>query len=287
MWQGVTRIGLALVLPISALIGVSVWSADDEGTSATSAVGFRVLLFTRTAGFRHDSIVGGVKAVTRLGAQHGFAVDHSADESVFTPENLDRYAVVVFLNTTGNLLDKAQREAFEAYINEGGGFVGIHAAADTGYDWPIYGELVGAYFESHPRIQEATIIVEDRAHPATRHLPEKWTRTDEWYNFRKNPRAEESADSSLRVLLRLDTSSYEGSTMGEDHPIAWCHEVGRGRAFYTACGHTRESFAEPKFLEHLLGAIRWTARQSGEALKRSATGNDESLPVAPGGLSPD
>lgn len=243
----------------------------DRPDDAAASPRFAVLLFTRTAAFRHDSIVDGVRAVTELGEAHDFTVDHATDDSVFTAENLERYAAIIFLSTTGNLLGETQRSAFERYIERGGGFVGIHAAADSGYDWPFYGELVGAYFASHPAIQEATIIVEDRAHPATRHLSALWTRTDEWYNFRENPR-QTRADGcdAVRVLLRLETDSYEGSTMDEDHPIAWCHDVGRGRAFYTACGHTRESFDEPLLRAHLLGAIRWAA---GSADPKAHSGN--------------
>ncbi len=133
----------------------------------------------------------------------------------------------------------------------------MHSAADTEYEWAWYGKLVGAYFKSHPRIQDATIEVEDRKHPATAHLDEKWERRDEWYSFRKNPRGE------VRVLLALDGKSFEGGEMGADHPIAWYHEFDGGRAFYTALGHTNESYREEAFLRHLLGALRWAAGVSG------------------------
>jgi type 1 glutamine amidotransferase len=131
--------------------------------------------------------------------------------------------------------------------------VGAHSASDTGYDWPFYGELAGTYFAGHPEIQPATVHVEDRAHPATSDLPEVWPRTDEWYNFRANPRG------SVHVLATVDEGTYSGGSMGADHPIAWCREFAGGRAFYTAGGHTRESYAEPLFLAHLTGAIRWAA----------------------------
>lgn len=214
----------------------------------------RILVFSRTAGFRHDSIPAGVQAIRELGAAHGFGVDTTEDPTVFTPGRLRRYRAVVFLNTTGDVLDERQQRAFENYIRGGGGFVGVHAAADTEYDWPFYGGLVGAWFRSHPAIQQATIKVEDRAHPATAHLPTTWTRTDEWYNFRTNPRAE------VHVLASLDESSYDpGEGAMGDHPIAWCHHYQGGRAFYTALGHTTESYAEPAFRQHLLGGIRWAA----------------------------
>ncbi|MEV5436840.1 ThuA domain-containing protein [Streptomyces sp. NPDC052682] len=211
----------------------------------------RVLVFSKTAGFRHDSIPDGVAAVRQLGETAGFAVDTTEDAGAFTASNLRRYAAVVFLSTTGDVLDAAQQSAFEGYIRRGGGYVGIHAAADTEYDWAFYGGLAGAYFQSHPAIQPATVRVEDRAHPATSGLPQAWNRTDEWYNYRSNPR------ERAHVLASLDESSYTGGTMHGDHPIAWCQTYQGGRAFYTGGGHTKESYAEPAFRQHLLGGIRY------------------------------
>ncbi|MEU2280416.1 ThuA domain-containing protein [Streptomyces sp. NPDC013178] len=209
----------------------------------------RVLVFSKTAGFRHDSIPDGVAAVKQLGETGGFTVDATEDAGAFTPANLRRYDAVVFLSTTGDVLDDTQQRAFEDYIRRGGGYVGIHAAADTEYDWPFYGGLAGAYFQSHPAIQPATVLVEDRAHPATSGLERTWNRTDEWYNYRSNPR------DRAHVLASLDESSYTGGTMNGDHPIAWCQNYRGGRAFYTGGGHTKESFADPVFRRHLVGGI--------------------------------
>ncbi|WP_246074269.1 ThuA domain-containing protein [Nonomuraea terrae] len=206
-----------------------------------------VLVFSRTAGFRHDSIPAGIQAIKDL----GFDVTATEDPGAFTTDNLAKYKAVIFLSTTGDVLNDAQQAAFESYIKAGGGFVGVHAAADTEYEWPFYGELVGAWFASHPAIQPATIKVEDRAHPATAHLGSLWNRTDEWYDYRTNAR------STAHVLATLDESSYSGGRMGDDHPIAWCKEYEGGRSFYTGGGHTRESFAEPDFLKHLLGGINY------------------------------
>lgn len=214
---------------------------------------FRVLVFSRTAGFRHDSIPDGVQAIRQLGEQHGFHVEHTEDSSHFTDENLKNYAVVVFLSTTGDVLNDEQERAFERFIQQGHGYVGIHAAADTEYDWPWYGQLVGAYFKGHPAIQPATIQVADPAHPSTRGLDRFWKRTDEWYTYRANPRG------SVHVLMTLDERTYQGGGMGADHPIAWCHEFDGGRAWYTGLGHTRESYREREFLDHILGGIRWAA----------------------------
>ncbi|UFQ20450.1 MULTISPECIES: ThuA domain-containing protein [Streptomyces] len=256
------RHGRARLLTVTAaaalLIGsVSGPAASEPGPSpgagAAGKGGERVLVFSKTAGFRHDSIPAGVAAVRELGAEGGFAVDATEDAAAFTAENLRRYDAVVWLSTTGDVLDTAQQRAFEGYIRGGGAYVGVHAAADTEYDWPFYAGLAGAYFQSHPAIQRAKVHAEDHAHPATSHLGTgAWERTDEWYNYRSNPRAR------ARVLASLDESSYAGGTMSGDHPIAWCQsDYQGGRSFYTGGGHTKESYAEPAFRRHLLGGLRW------------------------------
>jgi type 1 glutamine amidotransferase len=247
--MGTAAIGAALL--IGCVSGPAVSDeAADTGTAYGSAPA-RVLVFSKTAGFRHDSIPEGITAVRELGAAHGFRVDATEDAGAFTTRNLGRYAAVVFLSTTGDVLNPAQQTAFERYIGRGGAYVGIHAAADTEYDWAFYGGLAGAYFQSHPAIQPATVDVEDHAHPATAGLGATWNRTDEWYNYRSNPR------ERAHVLASLDESSYSGGTMNGDHPIAWCQNYRGGRAFYTGGGHTKESYAEPAFRQHLLGGIRW------------------------------
>jgi type 1 glutamine amidotransferase len=213
----------------------------------------RILVFSRTTGFRHDSIPDGIAVIRSLGAQHGFAVDATEDPSVFDDAQLAPYAAVVFLSTTGDVLDDGQQAAFQRFIAKGRGFVGVHSAADTEYDWAWYGGLVGAYFKSHPAIQPATIRVADASHDSTRALPASWDRTDEWYNFQSNPRGR------VHVLATLDEKTYSGGDMGEDHPIAWCQFYQGGRAWYTALGHTRETYSEPLFLAHLLGGIRFAA----------------------------
>ncbi|MFD0820805.1 ThuA domain-containing protein [Micromonospora zhanjiangensis] len=214
---------------------------------------YEVLVYSRTAGFRHDAIPAGIQTVRELGAANNFTVTATEDPTAFTTGNLARYATVIFLNTTGDVLDAGQQAAFESYIRGGGGYVGVHSAADTEYDWPFYGDLVGAYFASHPQIQQAKVNVEDRAHAATAHLPQTWTRTDEWYNYRTNARA------TAHVLTSLDESSYSGGGMGADHPHSWCKSYSGGRSFYTGAGHTIESYADPAFRAHLLGGIRYAA----------------------------
>ncbi|WP_367129395.1 ThuA domain-containing protein [Saccharothrix sp. HUAS TT1] len=214
---------------------------------------YDVLVFSKTAGFRHDAIPEGVQLVRDLGAANSFTVTATEDSTQFTTANLARYEAVVFLNTTGDVLNATQQTAFESYVRGGGGYVGVHSATDTEHDWPFYGELVGAYFTSHPAIQQATVRVENRAHAATAHLAPAWTRTDEWYNFRGDVR------SGARVLATLDESTYSGGSMGADHPHTWCKTMGGGRSFYTGSGHTRSSYAEAGFRAMLLGGIRYAA----------------------------
>jgi len=215
---------------------------------------FRVLLFSRTTGFRHDSIPVAIQTLTTLGPANGYLAEASEDPALFTADALARYQVVVFLMTTGDPLDDTAQAAFEAWIGGGGNYVGVHSAADTEYNWPFYGQLVGTYFKQHPAIQPATVSVEVADHPATAGLPSPWMRTDEWYDFQTNPRA------TTTVLMTVDESTYTGGTMGADHPIAWAHPTGGGgRAIYTAMGHTMESYADPLFQQHLVGAIRWAA----------------------------
>ncbi|MDG4768077.1 ThuA domain-containing protein [Solwaraspora sp. WMMD406] len=216
---------------------------------------YSVLVFSKTAGFRHGSIPSGIAAIQQLGADNGFTVDTTEDGAAFTDENLANYAAVIWLSTTGDVLDTNQQAAFERYIQGGGGYAGIHAASDTEYDWPWYGELVGAYFSGHPANQNATVKVEDPAHPSTESLPAEWTRYDEWYNFQTNPRGD------VHVLASLDETTYTAGAgaMGYDHPIAWCRDYDGGRSWYTGGGHTNESFAEPEFLDHLLGGIETAA----------------------------
>jgi type 1 glutamine amidotransferase len=223
-----------------------------------SSEDFRVLVFTKTSGFRHDSIPNGIALVQALGAAHGFRVDASEDASRFTHKSLVPYRVVIFLNTTGEVLNNRQQAAFEAYIRGGGGWVGVHSAADTEYAWPFYGTLLGggAWFKSHPPIQAARLLVEKANHPSTRHYPASFPFTDEWYNFRSNPRGR------VQVLLAIDETSYDpGSDGMGDHPIAWFHFVGRGRAWYTNLGHRSETYGDPSYAQHLLGGILWARRR--------------------------
>jgi cytochrome c len=217
----------------------------------------RILVFSKTMGFHHASIVDGNAAIRQLGAANQFEVDTTTDASWFVDDSLKKYSAVVFLSTTGNVLDYRQRVALERYIQAGGGFVGIHAAADCEYDWHWYGRMVGGYFLDHPgihdsfpNVQEGVLEVVDTGNDATKFLPRPWKRTDEYYSYKElNP--------DVHVLLKIDEGSYKGGHKMGDHPMAWYHEYDGGRAFYTELGHTAESYREDNYLKHLLAGIRY------------------------------
>ena len=212
----------------------------------------KVLVFSKTMGFVHKSIPAGMTAIQKLGAENGFEVDTTRNAEVFNEDNLKQYATVIFLSTTGNILDAKQEAVFERYIQAGGGYVGVHAAADTEYDWGWYNRLAGAQFLSHPAgTPEADFIVKDNSHISTKMFTDSvWHRTDELYNYKNiNP--------EVNVLMTLDESTYEGGENGDFHPIAWYHDFDGGRAFYTGGGHTEESYSEELFLKHLLGGIQY------------------------------
>jgi type 1 glutamine amidotransferase len=214
-----------------------------------------ILVFSKTADFRHTAIEPGIAAIIKLGERNGFRVMATEDARAFTPTNLQRYGAVVFLCTTGDVLDAEQQRAFEAYVEDGGGYVGVHSAAATEYDWPWYGKLVGAWFDSHGAVQNAAVIT---AEPfGETELPTPWVRRDEWYNFKHLPQ-------HVHVILKLDTKSFRGSKHPGNHPIAWYHEVGVGRAFYTGLGHTDESYSDPVFLAHLRDGIKYAIRPISE-----------------------
>ena len=241
---------LASSIGLMALLALPAASANAASTGTSP---FRVLVFSRTTGFRHASIPNGIAAIQQLAVENNFQVTASEDPTLFNDASLAPYRAVVFLMTTGDILDATQQAAFERYIRAGNGYVGVHSASDTEYAWPWYGGMVGAFFSNHPAIQTATVRVEDFAHSSSRFLPAAWVRNDEWYSFQSNPRP------NVTVLATLDESTYSGGTMGSDHPIAWYHEYDGGRAWYTAGGHTAASYTEPLFLAHLLGGIQYAA----------------------------
>lgn len=221
--------------------------SDNKEVSAKK----RVLIFSLTKGFHHNSITQGNAFFMAAGSDLGFETDTTTDATKFTVSNLSRYKAVVWLNTTGDVLNAAQQQAFESYIRSGGGYVGIHAASDTEFDWPWYNSLVGAYFLSHPKIQEAQYITLDKTFPATAHLADSFLHKDEIYDFKS------LKQDSLHFLIRVNESSYEGGKMGSFHPIAWYHHFQGGRAFYSAFGHTPESYNSPMIATHFRKGLLW------------------------------
>lgn len=208
-----------------------------------------VLVFHKTEGFYHESIPKGIETIQEFGKEHNFNVEETKHSENFTSNTLKKYSLVIFLNTTGDVLNLQQQNAFENFINTGGSYFGIHAATDTEYDWPWYGKLAGAYFKSHPKIAKAQITVKTPEHPTVSHLPKTWIRVDEWYNFKNiNP--------EITVLLNLEEGTYQGGENGKDHPIAWYRKLDSGGiSIYTAGGHTDEAYDEPEFREHILQSI--------------------------------
>lgn len=231
---------------------------DDR--DAPSGPVLRVLVFSRTAGFRHPSIAEAGTFFSSLPRSEGIAATITEDPSSFRDDVLDDFDVVAFVNTTGDVLDEAQQAALERFVRSGRGFVGVHSAADTEYDWTWYGELVGAYFISHPILPvEVEVTTEEPRDPATEHLPAQFLFTDEIYNFDSNPRFDHE------ILLTVDEAGFiypnlpDTPSMGADHPVAWHKEFDGGRSFYTNLGHRPETWSDPRFQEHLLEGIRWAA----------------------------
>jgi type 1 glutamine amidotransferase len=272
----------ALILTGTALApaGAGPDTAARGASTATPATPYKVLVVGKTLGFRHSHIDETTNAVIALGQEHGFTVDvwdppigrspgqpglTMASTPFTSTEALSQYATIMFASpvdgtnsqnpASPRTLDDAELAAFQGYIRQGGGFVGLHAATDEMHAVPWFSRLTGgsARFRNHPAQQQATMVVESPNHPSTTMLPKLWSRFDEWYNFTSNPRPD------VHVLITLDESTYAGGTMGADHPIAWCHNFEGGRSWYEGAGHVDSSYSDPVFLEHLLGGIEWTA----------------------------
>ncbi len=233
------------------LIVVASFAFQKNTAQPASVKKNNVLIFSKTSGFRHESIEVGIAAIKKLGTTNNFDVDATEDSAYFTDDNLKKFNTIVFLSTTGTVLGKEQEVALQNFIHNGGGFVGIHAATDCEYEWPWYVKMVGASFLSHPQQQEAKLVVVDNTHLSTKHLSATWTRKDEWYNFKNmNP--------DVTVLIKIDETSYTGGKNGGNHPMAWYHSYEGGKVFYTELGHTTESYSEPLFLQHILGGIKYS-----------------------------
>lgn len=234
---------------LSALIAANVVSV-----SALPVPNPRVLVFSKTKGFRHDSIETAQKVLQELGAKNGFTVVTTEDDKVFTSENLKKFDVVAFVLTTGDVLNDTQQLALQEFVEGGKGWVGVHSASDTEYSWPWYAELVGAYFKSHPPGgQKLTVNIENPGHLSTFAAPKPWVRADEWYDWQSNPRGR------VTVLTSVNEAEYKPAPH-QDHPISWYRFMSKGRAWYTEMGHYKESYQEPDFQQHLVGGIIWAAQ---------------------------
>ncbi|MEI8288373.1 MAG: ThuA domain-containing protein [Verrucomicrobiota bacterium] len=247
---------MKLLAPVSFLLVVLLsLNLMPRAAAAETRPAFRVLVFSKTLGYRHASITNGIAAIRNLGAANRFVLEATEDSSTFATTNLARFQAVVFLSVTGDVLDAGQERALRDYIEAGGGFAAIHGAIfgpkACEDKWAWYGEMFGCTFTNHSKVLPATVNLEDAAHPANIGLPARWERTDEWYNYTGTPR------SCAHILATVDESTYHGGTVGKDHPIAWCRPVGQGRMWFTAMGHTESSFSEPLFLKHLLGGIQY------------------------------
>ncbi|WP_077924103.1 ThuA domain-containing protein [Spirosoma sp. 209] len=230
--------------------------AQSSAKPATAAVKpmalNRVLVFSKTKGYRHGSIPAGKRAMVKLGQENGFAVDTTEDASQFTDANLKRYGAVIWLSTTGDVLDDAQQAAFERYIQAGGGYVGIHAATDTEYGWPWYNKLAGGQFASHPgnpNVQEGEAYVVNKDHASMFGFPDRWKVKDEFYDFK-------NFNTDVNVLVKIDEKTYKDGKMGDNHPMSWYHDYDGGKAFYTNFGHPDETFVNPVYLKHLMGGLK-------------------------------
>lgn len=255
MQRSVWLIALALVSIVAVGCG-----DDDDGAPPVERGPIHALVFSLTRGFRHASIDDAVVFFESLDPDEEIEVTLTEDPSLFNDESLAAFDVVVFANTTGDVLDDEQQESLQRFIRAGKGYVGVHSAADTEHRWPWYGQLVGAYFISHPLLPvEVEVTTEDQLHRSTAHLPPTFLFTDEIYNFDRNPRIDHA------ILLTIDEAGFifpnipNTPSMGDDHPIAWYKEFEGGRSFYTNLGHRPETWYDARFQQHLLEGIRWAA----------------------------
>lgn len=252
-------VGLFLVVTAPASAELAKEPVDNEQ--------FKVLVFTKTAGWHHKSQLEGVAAMRKMAKKHHFLMEWHEDATRINTENLKQFDVIIFLNTTADILNDEQQDAMETFIQEGKGFVGIHSASDTEYEWPWYQKLIGRHFVIHPIIQTAELSVINRNFPGLSTLPDKQLWTDEWYEF-----GDEAVDD-LTYLLTIDEDSFDpnvnwgdgrvGDGMGAFHPVAWHHEFDGGRSFYTALGHVAANYEDPMFLAHVYGGIYWAATGKG------------------------
>jgi hypothetical protein len=248
-----------ILLLLLAVLTAGVSSAQNDGAKFKEPL--NILVFTKTSGFRHASISSGLKMIYDQSQDQNWVITATEDAGMLSNELLEKIDVAVFLNPTGNAIDENGQQAFEKFVQQGKGFVGIHAAADCEYDWPFYGNLVGTYFLTHPPAQEATVIFENFDHPAMKPFEgmKTYTTFDEWYSFKENPR------EKVNVLARLDESTIENTNNDKwrmnDHPLIWWTNKNDVRSFYTVFGHTHEAFQDELIIKHITNAINWAGKR--------------------------
>jgi len=236
-------------------------SAGILAVPAAAASKGRILVYSGSTGYRHESIPAAVEALKAIGAKAGYTVDASEDPEVFSAENLKQYKILVLISNStdpkkpeSEWFTGSRRDALQGFLKDGKGVIGLHAAADSHYNWPWYGQMIGGYFERHPKgTPKGTLTVVDAKHPATAKLPKTIERNDEWYYYKDfNP--------TMRVLVTIDPASIgDGETDVNPNPLVWCHDFGGGRVFYSALGHTPESYSEPYMVNLLAGALAYAA----------------------------
>ncbi len=291
-----STMSLALWLLVASITPGVAQTKPAAGAAATPVSLNRILIFSKTKGYRHGSIPAGIRLLTQLGRENGFAVDTTEDATKFNEANLKRYGAVVWMSTTGDVLDDVQQAQFQRYIQAGGGYVGVHAATDCEYNWPWYNKLAGAQFASHPgrpNVQWGETDVVTRNHPSMVGFPDRWKVKDEFYDFK-------NMNMAVNVLLKIDEKTYKDGKMGDNHPMAWYHDFDGGKAFYTNFGHNDSTYLDPVFQKHLLAGLKSvmaTGLKFGQAKTQPfpeenrfdkhvlATGLDEptELAVLPGG----
>jgi hypothetical protein len=249
-------------MKITSLIAIILIQFTIGKTAFSQSKQFKALLVTTTKGWHHESLHAGVLAIQQLGIKNHFDVVLQESPTYITDKNLEQFKVIIFLNTTGDILDSAAQKVMERFIQSGKGFVGIHSASDTEYDWDWYNRLVGRMFHIHPAIQTAKLNVVDSTFPGIMGFAQAGLWTDEWYEFGPEK------VNDLKYILSIDENSYDpkaqwgekkGLGMGKLHPVAWYHNFDGGRSFYTALGHVPAVFGNPIFLNHLYAGIYWAA----------------------------
>ena len=241
------KLGLILlsIFLIQSDIDINCLNCSDKNS-------FSVLVISETKGWVHDSIESGIDLIENIGDKNNFNVYHSDNSKVITSENLKEFNSIIFLNTTGDILSKNEQNIMEQFIKSGKGYVGVHSASDTEYEWQWYGDLVGAYFRNHSDVVDGKIFTVDNTHKITEHLNLEWNIEDEWYNF-------DYISDNINVLLKLDETSYEGGEHPDHHPITWYQKYDGGRSFYTALGHTTEVFKDERFIKLLEKGILYAS----------------------------